>query len=462
MGRLFGTDGARGVANTELTCELTMQIARACAALAGADGLQAAQPADRPQILIGMDTRASSSMLASAMAAGLNSVGADAVLVGVVPTPAVAYLVPHGGFGAGVMISASHNPCEYNGIKLFQANGCKLPDALEERIESAILDETEPPPMKIGGQIGRTAVDASAISAYLNHLSATVSYGLARDLAVQGRRRIALDCANGSASATAPELFRRLGFAFDLLAAEPDGVNINAGCGSTHTGLLQEHVRAHGLDAGFAFDGDADRLLAVDENGALVDGDKIIAICAKQWKAEGRLRRDTAVVTVMSNLGFHTFCQSNGIAREITAVGDRYVLERMTEQGYSIGGEQSGHIIFSDFASTGDGQLTALQLLEVMRKTGRPLSALAGEIETFPQVMINLKVSHLGKLRCDSDSEIQDAVRRAEAELGAEGRVLVRVSGTEPLIRVMIEGRSEPKIRTLAEEIAEVVQARLI
>jgi phosphoglucosamine mutase len=374
----------------------------------------------------------------------------------------VAYLVPHGGYRAGVMISASHNPCEYNGIKLFQSAGRKLPDALEEQIEAAILDETEPPPVKIGGQIGRTLVDASALSAYLDHLCATVSYGLARDLAAQGRQRIALDCAHGSASATAPELFRRLGFAFDLLAAAPDGVNINEGCGSTHTGALQEHVRTHGLQAGFAFDGDADRLLAVDETGALVDGDKIIAICAKQWKAEGRLRHDAAVVTVMSNLGFHAFCQQHGIARKTTTVGDRYVLECMTEEGYSIGGEQSGHIIFSDFASTGDGQLTALQLLEVMRKTGKPLSALAGEMETFPQVMINCKVSQLGKLRCSSDPEIQNAVRRAEAELGEECRVLVRVSGTEPLIRVMLEGRDAGRIQTLAEEIAAVVQARLL
>ncbi|MDR3313476.1 MAG: phosphoglucosamine mutase [Oscillospiraceae bacterium] len=468
MGRLFGTDGARGIANTELTCELALQIGRACGGLIGCAAfkntveqvcLESARP---PKVLIGMDTRASSSMLAAAMAAGLNSVGVDAVQTGVAPTPAVAYLVPHGGYSAGVMISASHNPCEYNGIKLFQADGHKLPDALEEQIEAVILDETAPPPAKIGGQVGRTLVDTAALSAYLDHLCATVSYGLARDLAAQGRRRIALDCANGSASATAPELFRRLGFAFDLLAAAPDGVNINADCGSTHTEALRAHVRSHGLDAGFAFDGDADRLLAVDENGALVDGDKIIAICAKQWKAEGRLRRDSAVVTVMSNLGFHTFCQANHIACETTAVGDRYVLERMTEKGYSIGGEQSGHIIFSDFASTGDGQLTALQLLEVMRKTGRPLSALAGEIETFPQVMVNLKVSQLGKLRCNGDAEIQNAVCRAEAELGKAGRVLVRVSGTEPLIRVMIEGRDAERIRTLAQELADVVKARLL
>ena len=459
MGRLFGTDGARGIANTELTCELALNIGRACGERIACGAFS---PGNRAKILIGMDTRASSPMLAAAMAAGLNSVGADAVLAGVVPTPAVACLVPHGGYSAGVMISASHNPCEYNGIKLFQADGRKLPDALEERIEAAILDETGPPPAKIGGQVGRTGPDPAGIYAYLDHLCATVSYGLARDLAAQGRRRFALDCAHGSACATAPELFRRLGFGFDVLSAEPNGVNINADCGSTHMEALQEHVRANGLDAGFAFDGDADRMLAVDENGGLVDGDKIIAICAGHWKAEGRLRKNTAVVTVMTNLGFHDFCEREGIAREVTAVGDRCVLERMTELGCCIGGEQSGHIIFSDYASTGDGQLTALQLLEVMRKTGRPLSALAGEIETYPQVMVNLKVSRLGKLRCAGDEEIQNAVRRAEEELGGAGRVLVRVSGTEPLVRVMIEGKSEPRIRALAEEIAGVARARLL
>ncbi|MDR2524986.1 MAG: phosphoglucosamine mutase [Oscillospiraceae bacterium] len=460
MGRLFGTDGARGVANTELTAELAMKIGRAFGAVTAAPKRE--QPDALPQVLIGMDTRASSPMLAAAMAAGLNSVGVNATLVGVVPTPAVAYLVPHGGFCAGAMVSASHNPCEYNGIKLFNVQGCKLPDALEERIEALILDETEPPPVRIGGQVGRTEMDTAAVAAYLDHLCATVSYGLARDLAAQGRRRIALDCANGSASATAPELFRRLGFHFDLLSAAPDGVNINENCGSTHVERLGGYVREHGLDVGFAFDGDADRLLAVDENGAVVDGDKIIAICAKQWKAEGRLRESAAVVTVMSNLGFHAFCEKNGIATECTAVGDRYVLERMTEKGYGIGGEQSGHIIFSDYASTGDGQLTALQLLEVLRKTGRPLSALAGEIETFPQVMVNCRVSQLGKLRCAGDPEIQAAVARAEAELGKGGRALVRVSGTEPLIRVMLEGRDEARIQALANEIAEVVKVRLL
>ena len=459
MGRLFGTDGARGVANTELTCELAIKIGRA---MAMALGLTASEGV-RPQVLIGMDTRASSGMLAGALAAGLNSMGVDAVMAGVIPTPAVAHLIPLWGCKGGAMVSASHNPYEYNGIKLFQASGSKLPDTLEERIEALILDETDVPPVIIGGHVGRTLPGEAAVPDYLRHLRATVPATLSSVLRAQGAKRIALDCSNGSASVTAPRLFSDLGFACDLLSAAPDGENINAGCGSTHMERLQEYVRSHDdIAAGFAFDGDADRLLAVDELGNLVDGDKIIAVCAKQMKAEGHLKNNTAVVTVMTNLGFHAFCEANGIAREITTVGDRYVLECMQAHGYSIGGEQSGHIIFSEHAATGDGQLTALRLLEAMRKSGRPLSALAGEMEVFPQVMVNVKVSNLGKLRCDSDPEIKTAVARAEAELGEAGRVLVRVSGTEPLIRVMLEGRDAARIETLAGEIAAVVRERLI
>ncbi|MCL2495301.1 MAG: phosphoglucosamine mutase [Oscillospiraceae bacterium] len=459
MGRLFGTDGARGVANTELTCELAMKIGRA---MAQAMGL-ASGGGVRPQVLIGMDTRASSTMLANALAAGLNSVGADAVMAGVVPTPAVAHLAPLWGCAGGAMVSASHNPCEYNGIKLFQRSGSKLPDALEERIEALILDEIDLPPAVVGGQVGRTIPGEAAVPDYLRHLRAAVPATLSSVLKIQGVKRIALDCANGSASVTAPRLFSDLGLAYDLLCAAPDGENINAGCGSTHMERLQAYVRGNDeIAAGFAFDGDADRLLAVDENGELVDGDKIVAICARQMKAEGRLKNNTAVVTVMTNLGFHEFCKKNEIDREITTVGDRYVLERMIEKNLSIGGEQSGHVIFSEYAATGDGQLTALMLLEAMRKSGRPLSALAGEMEVFPQVMVNVRVSNLGKLRCSSDPEIGLAVAKAEAELGDAGRVLVRVSGTEPLIRVMLEGRDAARIGTLAGEIAEVVRERLI
>ncbi|MDR1464640.1 MAG: phosphoglucosamine mutase [Oscillospiraceae bacterium] len=470
MGRLFGTDGARGIANTELGCELALQIGREFATILA----ETEAPGKRPRVLLGMDTRASSPMLAMAMAAGLNSAGADAALTGVVPTPAVAHLTAQGSYSAGAMISASHNPCEYNGIKLFRADGRKVADQTEERIEQMILDEPETArPAQAGlspclsgaptgGFVGRSGDCPGALASYTAHLEATVDPHLARDLAAQGIRRIALDCANGSASVTAPRLFTALGFDCAVLSAAPDGENINLACGSTHIEALQSYVREHGTDAAFAFDGDADRLLAVDETGALVDGDKIIAICAGQWLRENRLRGRTAVVTVMSNLGLFRFCEQRGIRCEVTAVGDRYVLEAMTAGGHSIGGEQSGHIIFSDYATTGDGQLTALQLLEVMRRTGRPLSSLAAEMETFPQKMINVRVSNLGKVRCASDPEIALAVRRAEAELGGEGRVLVRVSGTEPLVRVMMEGREAARIERLAEELAEVVRERLL
>jgi len=417
----------------------------------------------RPQVLIGMDTRASSSMLASALAAGLNSMGVDAVAAGVVPTPAVAHLIPLWGCKGGAMVSASHNPCEFNGIKLFGCLGTKLSDQLEEEIEAIILDEIKNPPVIIGGRVGRGIPAEAAVPDYLRHLRSTVPATLSAQLRKQGLRRIALDCSHGSASVTAPRLFSDLGFSFDLLSAAPDGENINKDCGSTHIERLQEYVKSRGdIGVGLAFDGDADRLLAVDELGNLVDGDQIIAICAKQWKLDGRLHQNTAVATVMSNLGFHEFCKRNEIEREITAVGDRYVLEAMTAHGYNLGGEQSGHIIFRDYAATGDGQLTALQLLEIMRKSGRPLSALANEMERFPQVMVNVKVSNLGKLRCQTDPEIQEAKQKAETELSEAGRVLVRVSGTEPLIRVMMEGRDLAQIQRLAEELAEVVRERLI
>ena len=463
MSRLFGTDGARGIANTELSCELALKIGRAMAMAMDLRGDSSSGPSVRPQVLIGMDTRASSTMLAGALAAGLNSMGLDAVMAGVVPTPAVAHLIPLWGCKGGAMVSASHNPCEFNGIKLFSCLGTKLPDAVEEQIEAIILDEARIPPAIIGGNVGRSIPAEAAVPDYLRHLRATVPATLSAKLREQGLRRIALDCSNGSASVTAPRLFSDLGFSFDLLSAAPDGENINAHCGSTHIERLQDYVKTHeDIQIGIAFDGDADRMLAVDEDGNLVDGDQVIAICAKQWKLEGRLAKNTAVATVMSNLGFHEFCKKNAIEKEITIVGDRYVLEAMTEHGYNLGGEQSGHIIFRDFAATGDGQLTALQLLEVVRKSGQRLSMLASEMERFPQVMLNVKVSNLGKLRCDSDPEIRAARQKAEAELGDAGRVLVRVSGTEPLIRVMMEGRDLPQIQRLTEELAEVVRERLI
>lgn len=450
MGRLFGTDGARGVANTELTCELSMQIGRA-AAMVLIENLKG----DRPKVLIGKDTRASSDMLESAISAGLCSVGADVLLLGVVPTPAVAHLVREYGYDAGIMISASHNPCEYNGIKIFQSNGYKLPDALEEKIEAIILDDAHTPPAVIGGDVGRIKRSKTAVADYIEHLLSATNMSF-KDY------KIALDCANGSSSVSAKEVFTRLGAECIVINAEPDGVNINENCGSTHLEQLQKCVVENGCDLGFAFDGDADRMLAVDHTGAVVDGDKCIAICAKHMKQLGKLKKDTAVVTVMSNMGFFKFCEENGIKCEKTKVGDRYVLENMSANGYSIGGEQSGHIIFLQYATTGDGQLSAIQLLAVVKDTEKALKDLADEMEVYPQVLINVRVSNFGKARFDKDKEVQNAIKSAEKELGNDGRILVRVSGTEPLVRVMLEGKDLEKIRLLGEEVSTVVKERLV
>lgn len=449
MGRLFGTDGARGVANSELSCELAMKIGRAAAMVL------TESCAHKPKVLIGMDTRASSHMLASAIGAGLCSVGADVLILDVVPTPAVAFLVSEYGYDAGVMISASHNPCEYNGIKIFQYNGYKLPDELENEIEEIILDETKIPPVMLGGDVGRIHFSNTAVDDYIFHLAMT------SDGDFKGMK-IALDCANGSASVTAKALFTRLGAECHIINAEPNGVNINDNCGSTHMEGLQKFVVENKCDIGFAFDGDADRMLIVDENGEIVDGDKIIAICAKYMKQHGTLNNDTAVVTVMSNMGFFKFCEDNGIHCEKTKVGDRYVLENMVANGHSIGGEQSGHIIFLDHATTGDGQMSAIQILNVLKRTGKKISELASEMQVFPQILINVRVSNFGKTRLDKDKEVQLAIREASEELGDDGRVLVRVSGTEPLVRVMLEGKDYDKIKYLAECIAKVIEERLV
>ena len=449
MGRLFGTDGARGIANLDLTCELAMQIGRGAAMVLSADK-------KRPKVMIGTDTRISSEMLEASITAGLCSVGADVLLLGVVPTPAVAYLVKKYRYDAGIMISASHNPFEYNGIKIFKSDGYKLPDSLEEKIESIILDDTMAFPVLSGDEIGRVERSEFAIFDYIAYLETTV------DCDFEGMN-IAFDCANGSASVTAPRMFRRLGANCHVLSAEPDGVNINKDCGSTHLENLSEYVKSHPeCELGLAFDGDADRLLCVDENGELVDGDKIVSICAKTFKEEKRLKNDTAVVTVMSNMGFFKFCEENGIFCEKTKVGDRYVLENMLENGYNLGGEQSGHVIFLDYATTGDGQLTALQLLRVLKKSGKKLSELASEMQVYPQVNRNVRVSQMGKVRFSTDKSIKIAIEEAEKELGSQGRVLVRVSGTEPLVRIMLEGEDEALIEKLASEVAEVVEERLM
>lgn len=449
MGRLFGTDGVRGIANQSLTPELALQIGRAAAMV-----LIKESKSSKPTVLIGKDTRASGDMLEAALTAGLTSVGCNVLSVGVVPTPAVAYLVVKYGCEAGVMISASHNPCEYNGIKIFQKTGYKLDDAIEEDIEAIILDNAEEAPVKLGGEVGNRIFCKTAVKDYVDHVISTASVrfdGLS----------IALDCANGSASVCAKDIFTGLGAKCLMLSDTPDGTNINENCGSTHPEELMNFVKGASLDLGLAFDGDADRMLAVDENGELVDGDKVIAICSKRMKEEGRLAKNTAVVTVMSNMGFFKFCSENDINCKKTAVGDRYVLEKMLKEGYNIGGEQSGHVIFLDYASTGDGELSGVQLVETVVKSGKKLSELAQIMKVYPQVLINVTVTPEGKQKYNNDEYIISAVQQAEMELSGEGRVLVRVSGTEPLVRVMLEGADIDQITKLGNEIADVVKERL-
>jgi len=448
MGRLFGTDGARGVANTELTAELAMNIGRAAAMVLVNDEVK------HPTILIGKDTRLSGDMLEGALIAGLCSVGANVKLLGVVPTPAVAYLVKKYNADAGVMISASHNPFEFNGIKIFSSEGYKLPDDLENRIEEIVLDHAVPYATAKDGEIGRVAALDSAVDDYINHVAEAVGEDLSG-------MEIALDCSNGSSSRTAEKLFTKLGVKVHMLFDEPDGININKDCGSTHTKKLQEYVLKNKLSAGLAFDGDADRCLAVDENGNLVDGDFLIAICANDMKKNGKLKKNTAVGTVMTNMGFSKFCEANDIDFVSTKVGDRYVLESMLQNGYNIGGEQSGHIIFLDHSTTGDGELSGAMVLSIMKRTGEKLSDLAKIMERYPQVLINVKVSNEGKLSFYTDKEVKAEINRVTEILGDTGRILVRVSGTEPLVRVMLEGENPEQIQTLAEEAAQVVRERL-
>lgn len=448
MGRLFGTDGVRGIANTELTCELAMEIGRASATVLS-DGCR-----HRPTFVIGSDTRASSDMLGAAMIAGLCSVGADVIQLGVIPTPAVAYLVGVYKADAGVMISASHNPAEFNGIKIFSGNGFKLPDMLEEKIEDLILDQNKTYAKPIGGEVGKLTYAADAASDYIRHIKSTAHCCL------EGMK-IAIDCANGSSSVTAPTLFKQLGAEVHVLSANPDGVNINRDCGSTHLEALSEYVVANGLDCGIAFDGDADRCLCVDENGNVIDGDMIMAICALDLKSRGKLNKDTVVGTIMTNFGFGKFCEEKGLRFIATKVGDRYVLEEMLLEDYSFGGEQSGHVIFRDFATTGDGQLTATQLLVVLRRSGKRLSELASIMTRYPQTIVNLKISAKGKIAFYTDKEINAKLDEVKNTLGKSGRIVVRPSGTEPLIRVMVEGSDTEQIQKIADEVAALISSRL-
>lgn len=448
MGRLFGTDGVRGVANSELTCELAMNIGRA-AAMVLTDSVHR-----HPKVLIGKDTRISSDMLEAAMTAGLCSVGANVVRLGVVPTPAVAFLVGKYKADAGVMLTASHNPCEFNGIKIFSGDGYKLPDALEEQIEAIVLDRAAQPPRPTAGDVGCVTEAPNTVRDYIDHLKSTVPFAL-------DGMRIGIDCANGASSRTAELLFTELGAECHMLADHPNGVNVNDNCGSTHMDGLMAFVRENKLDAGVAFDGDADRCLAVDEKGQLVDGDFVMAICAADMKSRGKLAKNTVVGTIMTNMGFSRFCDDNGIKFEATKVGDRYVLEEMQLDGYNFGGEQSGHVIFLDFATTGDGQMTAAQLLSMVHRRQAKLSSLATLMTRYPQVIVNVTVKPEGKLRFYTDDEVKRSIEDAKKKLGASGRIIVRPSGTEPLLRVMIEGEDGNYIQALANSVADVVRERL-
>ena len=449
MGRLFGTDGVRGVVGQEITCELAMQLGKA-AAMVLADG--GSHP---PVVVLGKDTRISGEMLGAAFSAGLCAAGANVLDVGVLSTPAVAYLTRKYKADAGVMISASHNTWQFNGIKLFNKDGFKLPDELEEHIERLVLDQQSELLAASVEYIGTIEHSTTALRDYIEYLKDTAPCML------RGMK-IAVDCANGSAAMSAKLLLEQLGAQPELFGCEPDGLNINRGCGSTHLEQLQEYVASHpDIVAGVAFDGDADRCLFVDETGTEVDGDFIMAICGLNMLEKGKLSGNAIVGTVLTNLGFQQFCRRNGIAFEATKVGDRYVLEKMEQEGFALGGEQSGHIIFRQFATTGDGQLTAIQLLCLMQQKNMPLSELTKVMKKVPQVMENVKVSPTGKLRFYTNQPIEQAIEQAKKQLGEGGRVLVRLSGTEPLIRVMVEGEKKEEIQQIATDLAGVIATEL-
>jgi phosphoglucosamine mutase len=445
MGKYFGTDGVRGVANRELTPELAYRIGRC-------GGIVLAGKAERPKVLIGRDTRISGPMLESALVAGLLSIGADVVRLGVVTTPAVAYLTRTLKADAGVMISASHNPVEDNGIKFFGGDGFKLLDETEAEIERLLDAPEDAMPRPVGGGIGTVTTDEQAKRDYVRFLKSTVSHSF-------GGLRIVLDCAHGAAYELAPEVFRELGAEVIAYGAEPNGLNINDGVGSTHPEMLAAKVKEHGADLGLAFDGDADRLIAIDENGEEVDGDYVLCICGDAMKRAGKLKRDTVVTTVMSNLGFFKAAERLGLRTVQTAVGDRYVMEEMVRGGYNLGGEQSGHVIFLDYNTTGDGILTALQLVDTLAASGQRLSELKKLMSKYPQVLVNVRVAD--KSRYAGNEAIAAAVTAAEEALGDNGRVLVRPSGTEALIRVMAEGPDRAEIERHVEAIADAIRQQL-
>lgn len=449
MARMFGTDGVRGVAGTELTIELAMKLGQA-----GAYVLTK-EKEHQPTIIVGCDTRISGGMLANALMAGVCSVGANAVYMGVIPTPAIAYLTRKHKVDAGVVISASHNPMEFNGIKFFNGEGYKLSDALEDEIEELIKNNMKDVKMPIGSGIGKVSYRFDAREEYISFMKKTVPVDLSG-------LKVVVDCAEGASHYTAVETLRGLGANLVAIHIEPDGTNINANCGSTHMDELRARVVYEKADVGLAFDGDADRMLAVDEKGNMVDGDQVMAIIGNYMKDNGILKKNTIVGTIMSNLGFTIMGEKKGIHIEQTKVGDRYVLENMRENGYNIGGEQSGHIIFLDENTTGDGLLSALHLLEVMVKTGKKLSKLAEVMEVLPQALVNAKVPNHKKEKYMEYPEIAQAIEKLESRFAGEGRVLIRPSGTEPLVRVMIEGKDQEEIQREAEELAELIMRTML
>ena len=445
MGKYFGTDGIRGVVNVELDGHLAFKVGRAVAYALSQ------QSNHRAKILIGKDTRISSDMLEAALTAGICSSGADVESLGVIPTPAVAHLTIKHMADAGIVISASHNPYEHNGIKIFAGSGYKLSDELEARIEEYI-DRVDDLPRATHDKIGRVLpLEMDPIEEYTDYLAETIPGDLSG-------LRVAVDCANGASSATASTLFRKLNMDATIRYYEPDGCNINAHCGSTHLEALQKLVKEGGFDVGVAFDGDADRCLIVDDKGEVMDGDRIMAVCAAELKKQNKLRGNAFVATILSNMGLHAYAREKGMEIVCANVGDRYVLEKMLENGYILGGEQSGHVIFLEYATTGDGELTAVQFLKMLKDSGKRASEIAAEVVPWPQVMINVTVPTALKYSLAERQEVQDAIAKEEKTLG-EGRILVRPSGTEPLVRVMVEGVNKDQVYGAAESVAQVIES---
>lgn len=449
MGRLFGTDGVRGIANVELTPTLAYKIGLAVTQVLANDKKH------KPKIIIGKDTRLSSDMLEAALTAGICAMGGNVISCGVIPTPAIAYLTRKYGADAGVVISASHNPYEYNGIKVFNSEGFKLRDDLEDEVEKIVLGEVPSDEMKTYDRIGIATSSDTSVDDYVDFITAQGAEGL-------DKLKVVFDCANGATSVAIEKYIAKLGLNATVIHSQPDGVNINTDCGSTHIDSLIKEVLATKADLGIAFDGDGDRMLAVDENGELVDGDQLIAVFATMLKEEGRLRGNTAVVTTMSNLGFFEAMENNGIKTAITGVGDKYVLHEMIKYGYSVGGEQSGHIIFADINTTGDGLLSGLMLLNALAKTNKKMSELVAVMNKYPQVLLNVPVDNNFKKSYNDDEDINEMIERYSGILAHNGRILVRASGTEALIRVMIEGKDVDKITEMANDIADLIKEKNI